>query len=509
MNKRALISVYDKTGVADFARGLVARGFEVISTGGTQRALAAAGVPVTGVETVTGFPEMLDGRVKTLHPRIHAGILARRDDPAHMAALTDHDITPVDVVAVNLYPFAATIHTPGVTDSEAIEQIDIGGPSALRAAAKNSASVWAVVDAADYDAVLAGIDADDAQLRRQLAAKVFRTTAAYDAQIAAYLTTDEFPATFTPTYAKKQDLRYGENSHQAAAFYTEPYPAAGSIAAAQQLHGKELSFNNIKDADAALLTLADFDGPTVVAMKHMNPCGIGQAATIEGAWDKAFAADPVSIFGGIIALNREVDAATATKMHKLFLEIIIAPSFSPEALTILTTKKKNLRLMTVDMAANTDAKEYETIAVHGGLLIQERDKTVEEGTDLTVVTVAKPTPAQIDALVFAQKVVKHVKSNAIVVAKAGQTLGIGAGQMNRVGSVEIALAQAQQNANFAGAVLASDAFFPMGDSVDYAAKHGIRAIIQPGGSIRDQESIDKANEYGITMVTTGVRHFRH
>ncbi len=307
---------------------------------------------------------MLDGRVKTLHPRIHAGILARRDDPAHMAALTDHDITPVDVVAVNLYPFAATIHTPGVTDSEAIEQIDIGGPSALRAAAKNSASVWAVVDAADYDAVLAGIDADDAQLRRQLAAKVFRTTAAYDAQIAAYLTTDEFPATFTPTYAKKQDLRYGENSHQAAAFYTEPYPAAGSIAAAQQLHGKELSFNNIKDADAALLTLADFDGPTVVAMKHMNPCGIGQAATIEGAWDKAFAADPVSIFGGIIALNREVDAATATKMHKLFLEIIIAPSFSPEALTILTTKKKNLRLMTVDMAANTDAKEYETIAVH-------------------------------------------------------------------------------------------------------------------------------------------------
>lgn len=509
MNKRALISVYDKTGVADFARGLVARGFEVISTGGTQRALAAAGVPVAGVETVTGFPEMLDGRVKTLHPRIHAGILARRDDPAHMAALTDHDITPVDVVAVNLYPFAATIHTPGVTDSEAIEQIDIGGPSALRAAAKNSASVWAVVDAADYDAVLAGIDADDAQLRRQLAAKVFRTTAAYDAQIAAYLTTDEFPATFTPTYAKKQDLRYGENSHQAAAFYTEPYPAAGSIAAAQQLHGKELSFNNIKDADAALLTLADFDGPTVVAMKHMNPCGIGQAATIEGAWDKAFAADPVSIFGGIIALNREVDAATATKMHKLFLEIIIAPSFSPEALTILTTKKKNLRLMTVDMAANTDAKEYETIAVHGGLLIQERDKTVEEGTDLTVVTVAKPTPAQIDALVFAQKVVKHVKSNAIVVAKAGQTLGIGAGQMNRVGSVEIALAQAQQNANFAGAVLASDAFFPMGDSVDYAAKHGIRAIIQPGGSIRDQESIDKANEYGITMVTTGVRHFRH
>lgn len=510
MAKRALISVYDKQGVAEFAQGLVDRGFEVVSTGGTQRALIAAHVPVTGVEDVTGFPEMLDGRVKTLHPRIHAGILARRSDSEHMAALAEHDITPIDVICVNLYPFAATIHTPGVTYSEAIEQIDIGGPSALRAAAKNSASVWAVVDAADYDAVLAGIDADDAALRKQLAAKVFQTTAAYDAQIAAYLTSEEFPATFTPTYVKKQDLRYGENSHQAAAFYAEPYPAAGSIAAAKQLHGKELSFNNIKDADAALLTLADFtDAPTVVAMKHMNPCGIGQGANIEEAWDKAFAADPVSIFGGIIALNREVDAATATKMHKLFLEIIIAPSFSPEALEILTTKKKNLRLMTVDMSPDDGKREYETISVHGGLLIQERDKTVEEEDAVTVVTDVKPTAEQLAVLVFAQKVVKHVKSNAIVVAKKGQTLGIGAGQMNRVGSVEIALDQAQQSDNFVGAVLASDAFFPMGDSVDYAAKHGIRAIIQPGGSIRDQESIDKANEYGITMVTTGVRHFRH
>lgn len=508
--KRALLSVFDKTGLVEFAQGLVARGFEVVSTGGTQRALAEAGVAVTGVEDVTGFPEMLDGRVKTLHPRIHAGILARRDLDSHMAALAEHDITPVDVICVNLYPFAATIHREGVTQPEAIEQIDIGGPSALRAAAKNADSVWAVVDPADYNAVLAGIDADDVTLRRQLAAKVFRTTAAYDAQIAAYLTTDEYPDLYTPTYVHKQALRYGENGHQSAAFYAEPYAPSNSIAAAKQLHGKELSFNNIKDADAALLTLADFsDAPTVVAMKHMNPCGIGQADNIEAAWDKAYAADPVSIFGGIIALNREVDAATATKMHALFLEIIIAPSFSDEALEILTTKKKNLRLMTVAMPAEDDQKEYETISVHGGLLVQERDKTVEEAADMTVVTDVQPTADQMKALVFAQKVVKHVKSNAIVVANVGQTLGIGAGQMNRVGSVEIAIDQAQQNENFAGAVLASDAFFPMGDSVEYAAKHGIRAIVQPGGSIRDQDSIDMANKYGITMVTTGVRHFRH
>lgn len=508
--KRALLSVSDKTGLVDFAKGLIARGFEVISTGGTQRALAEAGVAVTGVEAITGFPEMLDGRVKTLHPRIHAGILARRDLASHMAALADHDITPVDVICVNLYPFAETIHRAGVTKSEAIEQIDIGGPSALRAAAKNAASVWAVVDSADYDAVLTGIDHDDLALRQQLAAKVFRTTAAYDAQIAAYLTDAEYPDLYTPTYVHKQALRYGENSHQSAAFYAEPYAPANSIAAAKQLHGKELSFNNIKDADAALLTLADFhDAPTVVAMKHMNPCGIGQADTIEGAWDKAYAADPVSIFGGIIALNREVDAATAAKMHKLFLEIIIAPSFSAEALEILTTKKKNLRLMTVAMPTTDEQKEYETISVHGGLLVQERDKTVEEAEAMTVVTATQPTPAQMQALVFAQKVVKHVKSNAIVVANVGQTLGIGAGQMNRVGSVEIAIDQAQQNANFAGAVLASDAFFPMSDSVEYAAKHGIRAIVQPGGSIKDQDSIDMANKYGIVMVTTGVRHFRH
>jgi len=506
--KRALLSVSDKNGLVEFATGLIERGFELVSTGGTQAALADAGLTVMGVEDVTGFPEMLDGRVKTLHPRLHAGILARRDSDAHMTALAEHEITPVDLVCVNLYPFAETSHRAGVSQAEVIEQIDIGGPSALRAAAKNSNAVWAVVDPADYPAVLAGIDTDDVALRHELAAKVFRTTAAYDAQIAAYLTQQAFPETLTPTYVRKQKLRYGENSHQAAAFYAEPYPEATSIAAAKQLHGKELSYNNIKDADAALLTLAEFSEPTVVAMKHMNPCGVGQGETIEAAWDRAYAADSVSIFGGIIALNRTVDLATATKMHELFLEIIIAPDFDDDARALLA-QKKNLRLMTVAMVDHTRQLAHELVSVQGGLLVQDVDQRVETADDLTIVTVVEPTPEQIDAMLFAQRVVKHVKSNAIVVANQGQTLGIGAGQMNRVGSVEIALAQAQQNTNFAGAVLASDAFFPMADSVDYAAKHGIRAVIQPGGSIRDQDSIEKANEYGIAMVTTGVRHFRH
>lgn len=505
--KRALLSVYDKTGLIPFAEGLVARGFELVSTGGTMKALAEAGVPVTGVEAVTGFPEMLDGRVKTLHPRIHGGILAKRDNPAHMAALSDHDITPVDLVCINLYPFFDTIQQPGVTRAQAIEQIDIGGPSALRAAAKNANDVWAVMEASDYDAVLAGIDADDAALRQTLAAKVFAITAAYDAQIAAYLNPEPFPDRLTLTYEKHQALRYGENSHQQAAFYQVPGAPATALSQATQLNGKALSYNNIKDADAALAMVRDFNGPTVVAVKHMNPCGIGQGATIEEAWDKAYAADSTSIFGGIIALNRPVDLATAEKMHALFLEIIMAPSFDDDALAVLS-KKKNLRLLSLPIET-ANGHHLESVSVLGGLLRQDNDDQVEEVADLTVVTATKPTQAQLDALVFAQKVVKHVKSNAIVVAQAGQTLGIGAGQMNRIGSVEIALKQAQANVNFAGAVLASDAFFPMDDCVDYAAKHGITAIIQPGGSIRDQDSIDMANKYGIAMVTTGVRHFRH
>lgn len=506
--KRALLSVFDKTGLVALAQGLIARDFELVSTGGTKRALEAAGLPVTGVETVTGFPEMLDGRVKTLHPKIHAGILAKREVQSHMAALADHDITPIDVVVVNLYPFAATIAKPDTTRAEAIEQIDIGGPSALRAAAKNANAVWAVVDPADYAQVLTGLDANDAALRARLAAKVFQTTAAYDAQIAAYLDPEPFPATFTPTFTKQQSLRYGENSHQDAAFYVAPDAPAESLAHAQQLHGKALSFNNIRDADATLAMVNEYKRPTVVAVKHMNPCGIGQGATIEEAWDKAYAADPMSIFGGIIALNRPVDLATAEKMHKLFLEIIMAPSFDDDAYAVLA-KKKNLRLLTVTLAPAQTKPCVETVAVLGGVLRQTTDTAIETAADLTVVTQTQPTTEQIDAMLFAQQVVKHVKSNAIVIAKQGQTLGIGAGQMNRIGSVEIALKQAQQNANFAGAVMASDAFFPMDDCVEYAAQHDIKAIIQPGGSIRDQDSIAMADKYGIAMVTTGVRHFRH
>ncbi|WDF82336.1 bifunctional phosphoribosylaminoimidazolecarboxamide formyltransferase/IMP cyclohydrolase [Lacticaseibacillus pabuli] len=506
--KRALLSVSDKTGLVPFAQGLIDRGFELVSTGGTHKVLADAGLPVTAVDAVTGFPEMLDGRVKTLHPKIHAGILARRDVPAHMAALKEHDIAPIDVVCVNLYPFAETIKKADVTRAEAIEQIDIGGPSALRAAAKNANSVWAVVDPADYAAVLAGIDADDAALRQQLAAKIFATTAAYDAQIAQYLNPEPLPTQFTPTYTKKQALRYGENSHQQAAFYVAPDAPASSLANAEQLHGKELSYNNLKDADAALTMMNEFKEPTVVAVKHMNPCGIGQGDTIEAAWDKAYAADSTSIFGGIIALNRPVDLATAEKMHKLFLEIVMAPSFDDDAYAALA-KKKNLRILTVPLAKATEVPHVESVSLVGGLLRQTSDDQVETAADLKVVTKVAPTDEQIQSLLFAQQVVKHVKSNAIVVAKAGQTLGIGAGQMNRIGSVEIALTQAQQNPEFPGAVLASDAFFPMDDCVEYAAQHGIRAIIQPGGSIRDQDSIDMADRYGIAMVLTGVRHFRH
>ncbi|WP_179395128.1 bifunctional phosphoribosylaminoimidazolecarboxamide formyltransferase/IMP cyclohydrolase [Lacticaseibacillus absianus] len=506
--KRALLSVSDKTGLTEFAQGLIDRGFELVSTGGTAKVLTAAGLAVTGVEAVTGFPEMLDGRVKTLHPRIHGGILAKRDDPTHMAALQAHEITPIDVICVNLYPFAETVAKPDVTRPEAIEQIDIGGPSALRAAAKNSDSVWAVVDPADYSAVLAGLDADDAALRARLAAKVFQVTAAYDAQIAAYLDPEPFPTRYTPTYTLKQALRYGENSHQQAAFYAAPDAPQESLVNAVQLHGKALSYNNIRDADAALSMLNEFDGPTVVAVKHMNPCGIGQGETIEAAWDKAYAADSTSIFGGIIALNRPVDLATAEKMHALFLEIIMAPAFDDDALAVLA-KKKNLRLMTIQLAAVHETPHIESVDLLGGLLRQTSDDRVETEADVTVVTKVQPTAAQLKALLFGQQVVKHVKSNAIVVVRDGQTLGIGAGQMNRIGSVAIALKQAQQNADFAGAVLASDAFFPMDDCVEYAAQHGIRAIIQPGGSIRDKDSIAMADKYGIAMVTTGVRHFRH
>lgn len=505
--KRALISVFNKTGVVDFASGLVDLGFEIISTGGTARHLSSAGVPVISVESVTQFPEMLDGRVKTLHPRIHAGILAQRDKTEHMQTLSENNIEPIDVVCVNLYPFSETINRPGVSRTEAIEQIDIGGPTALRAVAKNAKDVWAVADPSEYSAVLSGIKSEDATLRSQLAAKVFSITAAYDAAIAHYLNPEPFPEKLTMTYQKRQALRYGENAHQQAAFYTKEYPSKISLASANQLHGKELSYNNIKDADAALSALSEFDRPAVVAVKHMNPCGIGLGDDIEQAWDKAYSADKMSIFGGIVALNRSVDLTTATKMHALFLEIIMAPAFDDDAYAILA-KKKNVRLLTIGLG-KAQPGELEAISVTGGLLLQNKDRQTEAITDMTVVTEIQPTEAELKALQFAQTVVKHVKSNAIVVATADQTLGIGCGQMNRIGSVELAISAAKKQPRFNEAVLASDAFFPMDDCVEYSAKHGIHAIIQPGGSIRDQDSIDKANELGIVMVTTGVRHFRH
>lgn len=509
---RALISVSDKKGVIAFAEGLVENGIEIISTGGTKKVLDEAGIPTISIEEVTDFPEMMDGRVKTLHPKIHGGLLGRRDLDSHMEAMAASQITPIDFVCVNLYPFKETIMKSGVTEEEAIENIDIGGPSMLRSAAKNHQFVTAVVDPADYPVVLSELKEQGGTslaTRKKLAAKVFRHTAAYDALIAQYLTSQVAecePEKLTLTFDRKQDLRYGENSHQKAAFYETALPESYSIAQAQQLHGKELSFNNIRDADAALRIMREYQEPTVVALKHMNPCGIGSASTIFAAWNAAYEADPVSIFGGIIVLNREVDLPTAEAMHQLFLEIIIAPAFTPESLEVLKTKK-NLRLLSVDFTGGESTHTKETVSVLGGLLVQEEDVAMEESQDWQVVTERKPTEVELAAMAFAWRAVKHVKSNAIVLANEHQTVGIGAGQMNRVGSVKLAIEQA--GAKTKDAVLASDAYFPMDDSVEYAAKHGIKAIIQPGGSIKDQASIDMANKYGVAMVFTGVRHFRH
>lgn len=509
---RALISVSDKTGIVAFAQGLIEQGVEIISTGGTKHALDKAGIKTLSIEEVTGFPEMMDGRVKTLHPKIHGGLLGRRDLPSHMEAMETENIQPIDFVCVNLYPFKETIMKPDVEIAEAIENIDIGGPSMLRSAAKNHEFVTSVVDPSDYEEVLSELRQYghiSLSFRQKLAAKVFRHTAAYDALIAQYLTDwveEKEPEKLTLTYERKQTLRYGENSHQAAAFYQSALLEKYSIAAAKQLHGKELSYNNIRDADAALRIMKEYDEPTVVALKHMNPCGIGTASTILEAWEAAYEADPVSIFGGIIVLNREVDLPTAEQMHKLFLEIIIAPSYTQEALELLQ-KKKNIRLLTIDFAQEENQNREETVSVLGGLLVQDQDLAIENEEEWKVVTKRKPTPAEAKALAFAWKAVKHVKSNAIVLANERQTVGIGAGQMNRVGSVKIAIEQAKEKME--GAVLASDAYFPMDDSVEYAAKHGIKAIIQPGGSIKDQDSIDMANKYDLAMVFTDVRHFRH
>ncbi|HLU24028.1 MAG TPA: bifunctional phosphoribosylaminoimidazolecarboxamide formyltransferase/IMP cyclohydrolase [Bacillaceae bacterium] len=509
--KRALISVSDKTGVVDFAKELVTLGFEILSTGGTKKALEENNVPVIGVDEITGFPEILEGRVKTLHPNIHGGLLAKRDDASHLEQLQQQGIQLIDLVCVNLYPFQQTIAKPDVTPDDAIENIDIGGPSMLRAAAKNHDYLTVVVDAADYAGVLSELRENGVvskETKRKLAAKVFRHTAAYDAQIAEYMTElvgEQQPERVTFTYELKQNLRYGENPHQQAAFYKRPLGSEFSIAYATQLHGKELSYNNIHDADAALQIVKDFEEPAAVAVKHMNPCGVGIGANANEAFQKAYEADSTSIFGGIVAFNREVDADTARQLHEIFLEIVIAPSFTEEALSILTAKK-NLRLLTIDFEKENKQEKVLT-SVEGGLLLQDQDSYTFEDAEITVPTKRQPTEEELAALKLGWKVVKHVKSNAIVVAGNDMTLGVGAGQMNRVGAAKIALEQAGERAK--GAVLASDAFFPMGDTVEAAAKAGITAIIQPGGSIRDEESIKACDENGIAMVFTGIRHFKH
>lgn len=515
MTKKALISVSDKTGIVAFAQKLKGLGWEIVSTGGTKTALDAAGLETIAIDDVTGFPEMMDGRVKTLHPKIHGGLLARRDLDTHLEAAKGHGIDLIDLVVVNLYPFKETIEKPDVTYADAVENIDIGGPSMLRSAAKNHASVTVLVDPADYQLVLEELEtAGETSLdtRKRLAAKVFRHTAAYDALIADYFTNqvgEEKPEKLTLTYELKQPMRYGENPQQDADFYQTALPLAYSIAASKQLNGKELSFNNIRDADAAIRIIRDFpDRPTVVALKHMNPCGIGQADDIETAWDYAYASDPVSIFGGIVVLNREVDAATAEKMHPIFLEIIIAPSYTPEALEILTNKKKNLRILALDFSQQTESTtEKEVTGVLGGLLVQNQDVVVEDPSDWEIVTKRKPSAEEQTALEFAWKSIKYVKSNGIIITNDHMVLGVGPGQTNRVASVKIAVEQAKDRLD--GAVLASDAFFPFADNIEEIAAAGIKAIIQPGGSVRDQESIEAADKHGLTMIFTGVRHFRH
>ncbi|HEY4391893.1 MAG TPA: bifunctional phosphoribosylaminoimidazolecarboxamide formyltransferase/IMP cyclohydrolase [Paenibacillus sp.] len=512
--KRALVSVSDKTGIVDFCRELSQLGVEIISTGGTKSLLSKEGVPVIGISDVTGFPEILDGRVKTLHPTVHSGLLAIRDSAEHQAQMKELGLDYIDLVVVNLYPFQETIAKPDVAYEEAIENIDIGGPTMLRSAAKNHAFVSVVVDANDYSQVLDEIrDGGDTTLetRKQLAAKVFRHTAAYDALISDYLSNklgDPLPERLTVTYEKIQDLRYGENPHQKAAFYRKPLAAVDSLTNAEQLHGKELSYNNINDANAALQIVKEFTEPAVVAVKHMNPCGVGIGESIYEAYRKAYDADPVSIFGGIVAANRIIDEDTANLLKDIFLEIVLAPGFTDEALALLT-QKKNIRLLTIsglELAADRKS-QYVVTSIDGGMIVQESDIHSLTEADLQVVTDRKPTEEELKQLLFGWKVVKHVKSNAIVLAKDDMTVGVGAGQMNRVGSARIAIEQAGEKAK--GSALASDAFFPMGDTLEEAAKAGITAVIQPGGSIRDEESIKVANEYGIAMVFTGVRHFKH
>jgi phosphoribosylaminoimidazolecarboxamide formyltransferase/IMP cyclohydrolase len=519
MVRRALISVSDKTGVAELAKGLAELGVEILSTGGTARLLADSGVPVREVGDYTGFPEMMDGRVKTLHPRIHGGILGRRGrDDAVMAA---HGIEPIDLVVVNLYPFEQTVARPGCALHEALEQIDIGGPTLLRAAAKNHAAVTVVVDPGDYGAVLEALQTRGEvpqELRFDLAVRVFEHTARYDGAVANHLGAvrpDGPPATFPRTlslqFRHRQAMRYGENPHQQAAFYVEPVLEVGDVACARQLQGKELSFNNIADADAALECVKQFaEGPACVIVKHANPCGVALGHSLLEAYDRAYRTDPTSAFGGIIAVNQALDVLTARAIvDRQFVEVILAPVVSDEALGVLA-EKKNIRLLACGDWPLRAVRALDYKRVSGGLLVQERDAGTVDAGQVRVVSRRHPAEAELHDLMFAWKVAKFVKSNAIVYAQAGMTIGIGAGQMSRVYSARIAaIKAADEGLEVRGAVMASDAFFPFRDGIDAAAAAGITAVIQPGGSVRDQEVIAAADEHGMAMVFTGMRHFRH
>ncbi|EJG0635872.1 bifunctional phosphoribosylaminoimidazolecarboxamide formyltransferase/IMP cyclohydrolase [Vibrio parahaemolyticus] len=523
--RRALISVSDKTGIVEFAQALAERGVDILSTGGTARLLAEQGIAVTEVSDYTGFPEMMDGRVKTLHPKVHGGVLGRRGQDDDVMA--KHGINPIDMVVVNLYPFAETVAKDGCTLADAVENIDIGGPTMVRSAAKNHKDVTIVVNASDYDRVIAEMDANDKSLtletRFDLAIAAFEHTAAYDGMIANYFGTmvpsygenkegdeeSKFPRTFNQQFEKKQDMRYGENSHQAAAFYVEANPQEASVSTARQIQGKALSYNNIADTDAALECVKEFNEPACVIVKHANPCGVALGKDILEAYNRAYQTDPTSAFGGIIAFNQELDAETATAIvERQFVEVIIAPSVSTEAIEVVAAKK-NVRLLECG-EWSTKTTGFDVKRVNGGLLVQDRDQGMVSLDDLKVVSKRQPTEEELKDALFCWKVAKYVKSNAIVYAKGDMTIGVGAGQMSRVYSAKIAgIKAADEGLEVAGSVMASDAFFPFRDGIDAAAEAGIKCVIQPGGSMRDDEVIAAADEHGIAMIFTGMRHFRH
>ncbi|HAS6982573.1 bifunctional phosphoribosylaminoimidazolecarboxamide formyltransferase/IMP cyclohydrolase [Vibrio parahaemolyticus] len=523
--RRALISVSDKTGIVEFAQALAERGVDILSTGGTARLLAEQGIAVTEVSDYTGFPEMMDGRVKTLHPKVHGGVLGRRGQDDEV--MEKHGINPIDMVVVNLYPFAETVAKEGCTLADAVENIDIGGPTMVRSAAKNHKDVTIVVNASDYDRVIAEMDANDKSLtletRFDLAIAAFEHTAAYDGMIANYFGTmvpsysenkegdeeSKFPRTFNQQFEKKQDMRYGENSHQAAAFYVEANPQEASVSTARQIQGKALSYNNIADTDAALECVKEFNEPACVIVKHANPCGVALGKDILEAYNRAYQTDPTSAFGGIIAFNQELDAETATAIvERQFVEVIIAPSVSTEAIEVVAAKK-NVRLLECG-EWSTKTTGFDVKRVNGGLLVQDRDQGMVSLDDLKVVSKRQPTEEELKDALFCWKVAKYVKSNAIVYAKGDMTIGVGAGQMSRVYSAKIAgIKAADEGLEVAGSVMASDAFFPFRDGIDAAAEAGIKCVIQPGGSMRDDEVIAAADEHGMAMIFTGMRHFRH